>query len=477
MRLKQLYLRNYRRYKDPIHIHIGDITAFVGQNDAGKSSILEALNAFFSSDKGAVERDDLCKYADDATIEIGCAFDRFPADLIIDAEVKTRLADEHLLNNDGLLEIRKRWDFSKDRAKEAVIAICQHPTHPALADLLTQKIADLRKRAAEISVPAKEYDARVSSSIRSAIRNAIGVQDRKPTELPLNEGDLKDIWEQLKLWLPSYALFRADRPSTDSDDEFQDPMRIAVQSALQELQSNLVQIEQQVKARTIEVAKRTLRKLNEMNPDLARELDPRFESPKWSGVFKVGLTSDDQIPLNKRGSGTRRLILLNFFRAEAERLAAQRAQNQQFKPTTIYAIEEPETSQHPDHQVMLIRALKEIAETPRQQVLLTTHVPALAGMLSTDSIRHVVKVGRASNVLEGDGILDEVANTLGVLPNPVEPTRVIVLVEGPTDVKFLEMVSATLNRVDERYPSLAINPRVVLASLGGSTLKDWVQKH
>ncbi|MHB8392242.1 MAG: AAA family ATPase [Acidobacteriaceae bacterium] len=31
------------------------------------------------------------------------------------------------------------------------------------------------------------------------------------------------------------------------------------------------------------------------------------------------LTGDDQIPINKRGSGVRRLVLLSFFRAEAER--------------------------------------------------------------------------------------------------------------------------------------------------------------
>ncbi|MEY8403925.1 AAA family ATPase [Oscillospiraceae bacterium 44-34] len=37
-------------------------------------------------------------------------------------------------------------------------------------------------------------------------------------------------------------------------------------------------------------------------------------------VFKsVSITSDENIPINKRGSGSKRLILLNFFRAEVER--------------------------------------------------------------------------------------------------------------------------------------------------------------
>ena len=37
-------------------------------------------------------------------------------------------------------------------------------------------------------------------------------------------------------------------------------------------------------------------------------------------MFKnVSISGDEDIPINKRGSGVKRLILLNFFRAQAER--------------------------------------------------------------------------------------------------------------------------------------------------------------
>lgn len=51
----------------------------------------------------------------------------------------------------------------------------------------------------------------------------------------------------------------------------------------------------------------------------------------------------------------RRLILLNYFRAEAER---QRESDR----SIIYALEEPETAQHPDWQRMLYSALVELSE-------------------------------------------------------------------------------------------------------------------
>ncbi len=63
--------------------------------------------------------------------------------------------------------------------------------------------------------------------------------------------------------------------------------------------------------------------IREMNPEIANSLNPIIppsEILKWADVFKnVSITGDENIPINKRGSGVKRLILLNFFRAEAER--------------------------------------------------------------------------------------------------------------------------------------------------------------
>ena len=72
-----------------------------------------------------------------------------------------------------------------------------------------------------------------------------------------------------------------------------------------------------------ETVQLTLEKIKEMDPEIANTLKPVIPSAsnlKWADVFKsVSITADDDIPINKRGSGVKRLILLNFFRAEAER--------------------------------------------------------------------------------------------------------------------------------------------------------------
>lgn len=127
-----------------------------------------------------------------------------------------------------------------------------------------------------------------------------------------------------------------------------------------------------------------------MDPDVAKTLQPVIppaESLKWQDVFRnVSIASDENIPINKRGSGVKRLILLNFFRAEVER-----RQGDTNAANVIYAIEEPETSQHSENQKKLIKALSQLAETNGVQVIITTHSPTIVKKLDFANIRIVSK--------------------------------------------------------------------------------------
>ncbi|HEF4753692.1 ATP-binding protein [Burkholderia multivorans] len=58
MKLAAVILENFRGYAQSVRIEIDDLTAFIGRNDAGKSTILEALEIFFND--GKPERGDAC---------------------------------------------------------------------------------------------------------------------------------------------------------------------------------------------------------------------------------------------------------------------------------------------------------------------------------------------------------------------------------------------------------------------------------
>lgn len=389
MRLLTIKIKNFRSYQEEIEISVGNLTTLVGKNDIGKSTILEALDIFFNKGKGAIkiDKDDVNKssIADgDKVTEISLIFDQFRDSIVIDSTNETSLESEYLLNENGYLEIIKRYN---NGGAEKVFIKANHPTNENCSDLLlkTQKALQKVIKDSEIECENRKRNAVMRASIWSHHSDNL---DLAEVEIDVTKGETKSIWEKLESYLPLYTLFQSDRKNSDGDNEVQDPLNEAVKQIMNDsqIQETLAGVAELVEGKLQEVAGLTLEKLREMNPEIADSLNPVIpssESLKWNDVFKkVSITGDEDIPINKRGSGVKRLILLNFFRAEAERRRRERN-----VPSVIYAIEEPETSQHTAHQKMLIQALIELSESENTQILLTTHSPVIVKKMTFDHLR------------------------------------------------------------------------------------------
>ncbi len=245
-------------------------------------------------------------------------------------------------------------------------------------------------------------------------------------------------------------------------------MKAAIDVALKTASAELDKAQEIVIGEVRDVIQRTLDKLQDMAPDLASELQPRIDAPKWKSAFSVKLDSDNGVPLNKRGSGVRRLILLNFFRAEAER-----RQSNADTESIIFAVEEPETSQHPGNQRLLIDAFKTLADSGNAQVLLTTHVPGLAGLVPVSSLRFVDKDADGKRSVVAASSEDD--NILGVIPD--SRVQVLCCVEGPNDVHFCWNITRILANSDERIRDLSTDKTIAFVPLGGRSLEQWVEYH
>lgn len=389
MKISQVKISNFRGYKDETVVDVNDLTVFVGKNDVGKSTVLEALDFFFNEGKGVIklDKEDINKKGlsdGNKDICIAVVFEELPTSLVIDSTNETTLQDEYLLSGDGKLEVIKTYP---NAGKEKVSVKANHPANPACADLLLKKQKELQAIIKKDAITCD--DEKKNAVMRKAIweHNAADLQLQE-IEIDVTKDDAKNIWEQLKNYMPLYSLFQSDRKNSDGDNEIQDPMKLAVQEILKDssIQTSLNQVATEVDSKLKEVANRTLEKLKEMNPEIANSLNPvipSVESLKWADVFKnVSISGDDDIPINKRGSGVKRLVLLNFFRAEAERRKTEKN-----VPDIIYAIEEPETSQHPEHQKKLIDALIALSNSNNTQILLTTHSPAIVKMLDFEHLK------------------------------------------------------------------------------------------
>lgn len=472
MRLRQLKVANFRCYKEEITVDIDDLTVFIGKNDSGKSSLFDALDMFFNR---VPEQDDVCVHGDQSIIKIACVFDDLPTEIVIDEQHPTHLETEYLLNEKGMLEIVKIFNCSgSGKIKAAsVYASAVHPSSDKYNDLLTLTNARLKQRAKELGVDLTNVNQTINTELRRAIWSHADNLQFQLVDIELKSEAAEKIWEQLKKSLPVFALFKSDRSSTDQDEEAQDPMKSAIKEAIKAQETILTGITERVKQEVQVIADRTVEKIREMSPELARQLKPRVTNKNWDSIFSVTLTGDQDIPINKRGSGTRRLVLLNFFRARAEKDAEEKG------ASIIYAIEEPETSQHPNNQKLLIDAFEDLANQDGCQVLITTHTPMLARRFEQTALRYLTQEYNQPVIHDGhtNETLNEIMTSLGVLPD--HNIKVFLGIEGRNDITFLTTMSEILHNAGEDVPNLKKaedDGHLVFVPLGGSSLDLWVSR-
>ena len=477
MILKKLKLKNFRGYKEFEVAFDDSINVIIGRNDIGKSTIIEALEIFFNSDKIKMEPGDLCIYSGDSTlIDIACCFDIGQGAILIDSTCTTNCKDEFLLNEDGFLEIKKTWNcangtITKAGQKEYIVA-----KYPLLYDppLVTEKIQTLRRKYDSYSdrPDCPPANRNIASELRKAIY-ALEISETSEfglIDIELSKEDAKNIKDSLYKQFPNYFIFESDRKNTDKDNEIQDPLKAVTKTVLSEMAQEIEQMQQQVKERVEEIGLRTIAKLAELNANIADDIRPVVTIKPLDSAFSFELQSDNGIPLNKRGSGVRRLILLSYFRAEAERALTT-------APDTrlIYAIEEPETSQHPDYQRMIFDTLNNISQMPSHQIIVTSHTPEIAKLVSPEQLILLRREtdNRVTVVTDIHEKIHGVAKELGILPYATSKT--VIFVEGPNDVNFLTNLNQGIPELREIIDLKEENISVI--PLQGGRLIEWINRN
>lgn len=475
MKLKKVYIENFRGYYGENEIDFEDnINIIIGKNDVGKSTILEALEIFFNDQKP--ENDDLNKKASkgNGNISISCEFDinEEEKNIVIDSTHPINLAEEYLLTENQTLKIKKVFNSNDGKVSGTPkkYICCNYPDKYAQTPLVLRKISALKTELESNKNQIEDYEninKTISGEIRKALYNLFN-KELTNVEIDMTKEDMKDISEKINDWLPLYFVFKSDRKNTDKDSEVQNPLQIAMKSFMKEenIQNKLKEIEDEVREYISKIGEETIEKFNEMNSELNINLSTSLEKKPWESIFGFSIVGDDEIPLNKRGSGFRRLILLSYFRAESERILKNKNSN-----NIIYAIEEPETSQHPNFQKMIIETLEQISENEKYQILITTHTPEMVKLIDLNNIILLEK-DICGNININKGVLtpQKVADTLGMLPYLLN--KVIVCVEGENDINFLN----NIGKIEELKNIIDIST-ITIIPMSGSNLLKWVREN
>jgi predicted ATP-dependent endonuclease of OLD family len=472
MILKKLILENFRSYQNFLINFDSNLNVIVGKNDIGKSTIFEALEIFFNNEKVKMEIEDLCVNTNKKEIKIAVIFEPEAGKEYTIDTIPTSLQKEFLLNRDRLFEVHKVWDCSKDKLTASSIKTyikSYYPKSFAENPLICFKNTDLKKLYKDYKDKVDKAGIKVRENTNSEMRQAIyqisEFVDFEEILIPIDRIDGKDVWSSISGDFPLFFLFQSDRANKDTDKEVQDPLKAITKTAIDEVADKLADIKRQIEERTKKIGEETIQKLSEMNPELANILKPDISNKAWDTLFSFSFIGDDNIPMNKRGSGVRRLILLNYFRAEAER------KNENNNRTIIYAIEEPETSQHPNHQRLLIDALCEIANKENYQVMITTHSPEIAKRCRNENLILIDKVNGENQIISDEFKLKNITQTLGIIPYL---SKLVICVEGENDRNFLSNLNQNIPElksiIDFEKTKINIIPML------GSNLKNWIER-
>lgn len=452
--IKEIQIANLRAIKDSRTLRLGPVSPVVGQNDVGKSAILYALKWFFEPPKkGGLSPDEIHGHDTDAKVTIELAFDpsRLQSqELLIDARNPTTLAQENLLDQQGLLRLRYTLSTSSHGPMEACIYELDDPD---LFGLGIKGQSELLELLETRGLPAVAAGKETNVEKRDALR-----------EHTISAGcgwkqdwiDVSDKESAFRSVLPEWRFFTDEARYGVGETPVQTQFRGVVDRALRELPitENINQEINTTLQREFDKVYNHLTRLTDTVDGVSASADVNWKK----AVDRISLTWIDSfgvdVPYEMRGSGVRRLFMVAYFQYEATEGLLDGT-----GPRYVFAIEEPEVHLHPGAQRILLEAFQDLAEAGHQ-IIFTTHSPVFAAMADVSTLSLVTRTGTEAKVFQTPNLkLDVVAEELGVQASDrLIGRNYVILVEGRGDAEFYEEALSQLAKAE----LTTLNPNDVL---------------
>ena len=472
MKLRKAAYSNYRGIQDRIEVDYGDSSIFVGRNDAGKSTLLRGLDLFLNNIEALPDISN--SFSDSDTCSIELAFEGPFPEITIDETIPTTLIEELLLDENNQLRLKKEWDTTKSQIKpDTYIRRKSYGDDDFLLE--TEKQLITRCRANGIETQKANGDDFNNPEKREKLRQyfiennieATFIWEKLPTS---GNNRAKQIHDQVKSILPRFEYFRADTALSEMDASIQRYFKGIAIRAMREV--DISDVEDRIREALGGILESISTKINGVLPD-ADQVRPSV-SFDWSKGVQTGFQStNDQaaLPLTFRGDGFRRITMMSYFEHLAE-------ENLAGDSRAIFGFEEPETFLHPKAQEQLHEKLLGL-EQSGYQVVVTTHSPIVVAASDVSTISHVTSHGDSFEVAQGIVDLQSIAEDLGITPSNqfirlFEKAKVLVLVEGPDDVKafnYLAELYAQENKIQETF----VEREILLVPVGGcDSVMHWL---
>lgn len=471
MRIHSITIRNYRPFKVLKETTLGQLATIVGKNDAGKSSILRAIQLFFE-DKPKIESEDVHDGAapdEDVIIEI--AFTSLPETIQIEEGVETTLREERLLDQSGKLRIRKTYPRT-DPTKVKISLITWDFQNDSFAGLANLKESELNKRCQQVGIDVTKAGRGITNKgKREELRAKAEEKGISVGEYELTITPKDDLWKYINSFLPDLQLFESETKTDVGETSFQSPFRPIIKMAAE--QTDVADARGNFTG-AIEVAlqkevDKIFERLKRHTSDLAAlRVKPAFS---WDKAVSIQIYGKDyggiDKPLEKRGSGIRRLLMVAFFQYLAEK-------RDETTSNFIFGIEEPENNLHPGLQRELTHSFRQLADIG-YQIIITSHSPVFVGASLIEDLTLIVREsGIARSIQHPELDTGNIAEELGVEPSDqITGYRACVFVEGINDIIFWKTLASKLKEAGHIEANFE-EKGVGFIPIGGSNLKYWI---
>ena len=420
MKISNVHIKNYKSIRDSGSIEIDDnIMAFIGQNNAGKSAILDAIQCLFPSSKKTVSTSDFHKGTSEE-IEIAICFtdvtDEYLYEKICYEKVANDISKIQQLKNSGelLVDIEKKENKLKEKIENNMASIKE-----------TYQIKD---ELFYIKLTVKNMNKLVTSYY-------VG-EDHTTT---IKEIDLKKILPVLKV-IP--AIRDPKNESTAGSNSYLKEL-IALLDENDETSISISGQSVTYKDLNTLIAKESENRCKE----ISNTITDYYNEALGVDDFEVVVNSDVNISkgttyytkiIDKNtkiesdilscGTGYQSMIILSILEAYVKLVKK--------KQDYILIIEEPEVYLHPSLQRKMIDTLLLISE--RNQILFSSHSPITVAKMKKNQIKLVRREYGEATISNIN--VSEVLHELGIKADDILVNKAIVLVEGIDDKKIIECI-------------------------------------
>ncbi|MFI8685873.1 ATP-dependent nuclease [Rossellomorea sp. NPDC077527] len=468
MKIIKARITNFRGIKDTIEITFNDFNTIIGKNDAGKSTILKALNLFLNN--GTFNRDNLNINADSPKVIIELFFQITTDSGPILLSDGTYINLSEIESEPSIVRVKKEWDASKARIPcETYIFIKKYEEYDFL--LLSKEQVIEFCDGLNLQISDLNYE-----DIREKLnqkRDELNIHYDYTYEKLASTGNSKSklLHDSLKLRLPRFEYFPADSSLSESDNAIQNFFKRLAQDTIED-ELNLLEIEKPIKNKLESVFNNITEKINSVVPEEDR-VAPQIKFD-WTKLVQTSFqsgTDDVGIPLSSRGDGFRRITMMSYFEYLAEQATFER-QN------IIFGFEEPETFLHPSAQENLFNKLKSMCEND-YQIMVTSHSPIIVSNSDKSDLIHIIRENREYKVNLNLEDVKGIAQDLGItfdnqFINLFNKAELLFLVEGIDDVNaFYHICNKYKDNglIEKTFEEMGIIP----VPVGGcDSIKHWV---